>query len=67
VFIWRETAQERVARLKTAGVDTIVCSVCGYNMTGLKEARCPECGVQYTLDQLYASQPSRDNVALEEE
>lgn len=67
VFIWRETAQERLARLKAAGTDTIVCSVCGYNMTGLKEARCPECGAQYTLDQLYAAQPARDKAALEDE
>lgn len=67
VFIWRETAQERLERLKAAGTDTIVCSVCGYNMTGLKEARCPECGAQYTLDQLYAAQPARDKAALEDE
>jgi hypothetical protein len=24
-------------------------------MTGLREARCPECGAQYTLDQIVAS------------
>jgi len=29
------------------------CPACGYLMTGLHEARCPECGQQYTLDELY--------------
>ena len=26
-----------------------VCMVCGYNLTGLTEARCPECGQRYDL------------------
>ncbi len=30
------------------------CPACEYNMTGLYEARCPECGKLYTLDQLFA-------------
>jgi hypothetical protein len=30
----------------------IPCLKCGYDLTGLREARCPECGSQYTLDQL---------------
>ena len=59
VFIWRESAQERAARLDHAGKDSIVCPTCGYNLTGLRESRCPECGTQFTLDQLLASQPSR--------
>lgn len=28
------------------------CPKCGYNLTGLREARCPECGATYTLDEL---------------
>ena len=39
---------------------TILCPVCGYNLTGLREARCPECGGTFTLDQLAASQPQRN-------
>ena len=29
------------------------CVACGYNMTGLHQARCPECGRSYTLDELF--------------
>jgi hypothetical protein len=59
VFVWRETAGERAARVDRSGRDAIVCPTCGYNLTGLKESRCPECGTQFTLDQLLASQPAR--------
>lgn len=60
VLIWRETPQERIERLSRLGAESISCPVCGYNMTGLRESRCPECGSQFTLDQLVASQPARD-------
>jgi len=65
VLIWRETAEERALRLQNSGTDAIVCPTCGYNLTGLKESRCPECGTQFTLDQLLASQPSRTRADLE--
>ncbi|UCD29853.1 MAG: hypothetical protein JSV03_05070 [Planctomycetota bacterium] len=32
------------------------CPRCDYRMVGLKESRCPECGQQYTIDQLMAKQ-----------
>jgi len=32
------------------------CPKCGYRMVGLREARCPECGTEYTLDDLVAQQ-----------
>lgn len=59
ILIWRESPAERAARLahNTASVS---CPVCGYNLTGLAEARCPECGGAFTLDQLFAAQESRD-------
>jgi len=65
VLIWRESAGERAARLANAGRDAIVCPTCGYNLTGLREARCPECGTQFTIDQLLAAQPARAGVELE--
>lgn len=54
-LVWRETARERAARLRAIAVGTVACPHCGYNMTGLHEARCPECGTQYTLNELLAS------------
>lgn len=64
VLIWRETADERMARITAAGTDTVVCPHCGYNMTGLREARCPECGSVFTIDQLLSGQPKRDASVL---
>ncbi|MFH0983146.1 MAG: hypothetical protein V2A79_16625 [Planctomycetota bacterium] len=58
-IIWRETPVERVARLRSLSGIVINCLRCGYNMTGLQQARCPECGTQYTLDQLFASVSER--------
>lgn len=65
VLIWRETAAERVERLKQASASTLSCPTCGYNMTGLHEARCPECGSKFTLDELVSCQPHRDVGKLE--
>jgi len=64
IFIWRESPQERAARLKGAA-GGVVCPTCGYNLTGLTATRCPECGTQFTLDELLASQPGRAAVELE--
>ena len=64
VLIWRETTDERMARITAAGTDTVVCPNCGYNMTGLREARCPECGSVFTIDQLLSGQPKRDASVL---
>jgi hypothetical protein len=64
VLTWRETPQERMQRLTAAGAGALSCPICGYNMTGLREARCPECGVGMTLDELVAAQARRDAVAL---
>jgi hypothetical protein len=61
VLIWRETPAERVARLARLGRDAVVCPICGYNLAGLREARCPECGTQFTLDKLLATQPELDH------
>jgi hypothetical protein len=52
VFVWRENADERGRRSVN-----VSCPACSYNLTGLSECRCPECGAQYTIDQLYAAQP----------
>jgi hypothetical protein len=59
VIVWRETPAERAGRLAAAGASDVLCPVCGYRMTGLREARCPECGAAFTLEQLMAVQPAR--------
>jgi hypothetical protein len=61
VLLWRETAGERLARMsRLVSSPTVLCPFCGYNLSGLREARCPECGSNFTLDQLAAGQPQRD-------
>jgi len=65
VLIWRESSTERAQRLKGAGTYTLACPVCGYNLTGLSEARCPECGARFTLTDLLASQKSHELTELE--
>lgn len=32
------------------------CGKCGYNMRGLRELTCPECGTEYTVEQLWLAQ-----------
>lgn len=64
VIAWRENAAERAARIANTGGDAVVCTVCGYNLTGLHEARCPECGTRFTLDQLLAGQPRNQTADL---
>jgi small-conductance mechanosensitive channel len=61
VFIWRETAAERAERIKGASESAVTCPNCGYNLTGLSESRCPECGSKFTLDELMALQRNIDN------
>jgi hypothetical protein len=57
VILWRETPAERLARMAQLSDAGIFCPICGYNLSGLREARCPECGATFTLDQLAAAQP----------
>ncbi len=64
IFVWRETTDERAQRLRGAR-DAVVCPSCGYNLTGLAATRCPECGKQYTIDELLAEQPTRAGAEVE--
>ena len=65
VVLWRETAEERSSRLRGAGRLTVACPRCGYNLTGLQQTTCPECGAAYTIDELIASQPSGERAEFE--
>jgi hypothetical protein len=57
VLVWRETAAERLSRLTAHGMPVIACPLCGYNLAGLTEARCPECGASFTLEQILLARP----------
>ncbi len=41
------------------------CPQCGYNMTGLTECRCPECGQRFSIDQILATVPELDTALWE--
>lgn len=57
---WRETRAERGA----AGQAALTCPTCGYNLTGLQSARCPECGTLFTVDELISRQKGRSEADL---
>ena len=57
VLIWRETPAERLTRLTAHGQPALACPLCGYNLAGLTEARCPECGASFTLEQIVLARP----------
>jgi hypothetical protein len=57
VLVWRETAAERLARLAAHGMPAVACPLCGYSLAGLTEARCPECGGSFTLEQVVLARP----------
>lgn len=65
VYYWQETPAERAGRLGASGRENISCPTCGYNLTGLTEARCPECGTKFTLDELLAAQPGQAVAEIE--
>ena len=41
------------------------CSKCGYNLTGLSEFRCPECGTAFDLETKRKSAPSTERILTE--
>src|SRR5437588_6477816 len=56
VLLWRETARVRIERLAGEGQITVACPACGYSLASLREARCPEYGTVFTLEQLVSVQ-----------
>ena len=51
MLLWRFRAPALPERVE----DCLRCSSCGYSLKGLYSTRCPECGVQPTLDELVAT------------
>jgi hypothetical protein len=66
ILIWRENPAERAGRLAGADANGVACPTCGYNLTGLRGTRCPECGTEFTLDQLFAQQAEKSQGELEQ-
>lgn len=52
IRLWTETTMERFARIRDAGADARVCPACRYDMSGLTNLTCPECGTSFTLGQM---------------
>ena len=63
VLVWRERPAERAERIRQSASDVLFCPRCGYNMTGLHMARCPECGAQFTLNELFSAQQRQQEIA----
>ncbi|MDM8005274.1 MAG: zinc ribbon domain-containing protein [Phycisphaerae bacterium] len=63
ILVWRERPAERAERIRQSASDVLFCPRCGYNMTGLQLARCPECGAQFTLNELFAAQRHQHEIA----
>lgn len=49
-LIWRNGYTHGWRRARGAPPE---CPACGYNLTGINECRCPECGEHYSLDELW--------------
>jgi hypothetical protein len=58
-WIWMETPRERFERVRTFGESARTCPACKYDMSGLKNLTCPECGVDYTVETWTREQMSR--------
>jgi hypothetical protein len=46
---WTETPVERAKRMAKAGLNRTACPVCRYDLAGLTNLRCPECGSEFTF------------------
>lgn len=59
LVIWLPVALRWMVRERVVNDENLVqvhCPTCGYSMIGLKELRCPECGTQFTIDELIRRQ-----------
>ena len=60
LLVWlraiRRFRVHRPMRNRQDGMLDIRCPTCDYRMVGLRESRCPECGTDYTLDELLGRQ-----------
>ncbi|MBX3385805.1 MAG: hypothetical protein KF768_04475 [Phycisphaeraceae bacterium] len=59
VRLWQESSKERSLRIAATGVNTALCPVCRYDLSGLTNLRCPECGNEFTLGRIQDEQRRR--------
>lgn len=52
LFAWFTFLALRPDKSRAPSADNVPCPECGYNLRGLTQARCPECGGEFTLEQL---------------
>ncbi len=50
ILIWRNGYLQGWRNARKASP---LCPKCGYNLSGLTQCRCPECGTEYRLDKLW--------------
>jgi hypothetical protein len=59
ILVWLPTAQRLLRGRPVVGPDDLVlvsCPGCGYSLIGLRNLRCPECGTEFTIDELIRAQ-----------
>ena len=59
ILVWLPTAQRLLRGRPVVGPDDLVlvsCPRCGYSLIGLRNLRCPECGTEFTIDELIRAQ-----------
>jgi len=53
-WLWRSSRLQDVRQAAAEKQLDVPCPGCGYDLTGLQHAECPECGTSFTLEQLIA-------------
>ncbi len=56
VLAWLPAVITLESRAPAATPLKLFCPACSYDMSGLSELKCPECGTRYTVDQILAAQ-----------
>jgi uncharacterized C2H2 Zn-finger protein len=59
ILVWLPTVQRLIRGRPVVGRDGLVlvnCPQCGYSLVGLRDLRCPECGTEFTIDELIRAQ-----------
>ncbi len=60
MFAWTESPRERAKRLGIENLRRVLCPNCKYDLSGLTNLSCPECGHHYTLGTLIEETRKRE-------